>query len=136
MKYRYVLQFDTDREIPPADLANLQAHLEAQLETLSDADTSQDYRGVTSSMTTHWTFEEFVASREHREDIGAAVGGELYDERCQPCVKPGYLYLGQYFMEIEADGTYCVTYGNQSAMFSDLSEAERALFDCAFHDGI
>lgn len=132
MKYRYVIEFETTGEIPAADLATVQASMEAQLESLADCDPSHPYRNVSSSCTAQWTFEEFVATRERREDIGAAVMEELYDADGKPCVKPGYLYVGKWFIEIEPDGTYCLTFGNESLLLESLALAERSLFDTLF----
>lgn len=132
MKYLYVLEFDAAEEIRPAALATLQAHLDAQVELLCEGEVTQDYSNLRSSLTPRWTRATFIASRSYHGDIGAAVDVQLYDERGEPCTKAGYLYAGRFFLEIEKDG-YCLTFGNETLSFRNLTDAEQSLFDLVCH---
>lgn len=84
-----------------------------------------------------WTLEQFRATREAREDIGDAVGAQLFDEHGE-CVRAGFLYFGGLYIEIEPDGRYSLTLFRdtwcEAGTPENLAALEARLFDFAVRE--
>lgn len=85
------------------------------------------------------TLEQFRATKQRVESIEVEIGAECYDEDGEVVDKPGYVYAGWGFIEIEPDGRLTLTIMGDSQIGSEeekLAEFEARLYQSALDFGV
>ena len=87
------------------------------------------------------TFEQFQATREHSDDLGAVLSDARWED--EPSAK-GNLYLGALYIEQVQDhwpeaarkaGKWHLLIGRDESIMDDLESLERKLYEFAVSEG-